>query len=103
MKKEEYKSLIDDCLESECESGHWCLLKEMVVACMKFDSRTLIQFKTVEIYKWNLNKNTKDDIDWEKAWNKWASDGHAELFAKVYIDHPNKSPKQLYKIMFKES
>ena len=102
MIKEEYKSLINDCLETECDGGHWCLLKEMVVACMKFDPRTLIQFKVVEIYKWNLNKESKDEITWDTAWSMWAEYGHAKKFAEVYDENPNKTAKQLYRIIFKE-
>ena len=102
MKKEEYKSLINECLDTQCQGNHWCLLKEMVVACMKFDPRTLIQFKTVEIFKWNLNKASKDEITWDVAWERWAKDGHAKTFADVYDKNPNKSAKQIYKIMFSE-
>ena len=103
-RKEEYKSLIDECLDEECDCKHWCLLKEVVIASFKFDKRFLIQAKAVEIFKLNKSKPLPPEkaLSWDDAWFLWADEGWAKKFDEVYKEYPNKGPKAIYKIMFNE-
>ena len=91
-----YKSLIDECLDSECPSGHWCILKELVAASNKLDPRFLVQMKCVEIYKWDLGKEFDRAVGWEEALQLWASNGYAAKFARVYEADPDKHPIKMY-------
>ena len=96
-RKDDYKSLLDACLEEECDCKHWCLLKEMTLASFKYDPRTLIQFKCVEIYKYEESKKHDKELSWEDAWNKWTNTKLAEKFAEVYDKHPTMKPQLMYK------
>ena len=50
----------------------------------KPDPRILIQFKCFELFKWELNEDTEDEIAIEDVIIKWSEDGYAKAFEKAY-------------------
>lgn len=94
IKKEEYKCLIDQCLEEECSNNHWCLLKEIIISAFKIDPRTLVQMKCVEIYKYYESK--RGEIDWNEALTRWVLNGYAKKFETVYNENPTMKPQLMY-------
>jgi len=65
------------------------------------DDRTAVQFKMVEIHKFNLSNSQNKDIGWTGAWNDWVMN-HAKSFADVYDNQseyftkPRLKYRQLY-------
>jgi hypothetical protein len=92
----DYRSLIDECLATECASGHWCLLKEIVIACQKIDPRVFAQMKCVEVHMWNMGKAGTEKIRWDDAWMAWNTLGYAKRFADVYAENPDLHPVLMY-------
>lgn len=43
-----------------------------------------LQFKVVELYKWDRSNYLGFDIGWEKAWEEWRADGYDLDFRKVH-------------------
>ncbi len=101
MSEDKYKSLIDECLQEECDCTHYCLLKEIMLSAKKFDARFLRQTKCIEIYKWHRGRTLKKDIGWAKAWAEWAEEdsegkSFAKSFAWAYIEFPELHSQKLY-------
>lgn len=76
-----------------CNQGGECLLKEKVLRT-GFPDFLLEQFKCIEIYKWELNKDSKIEIGWDEAIRSWNQKGFAEKFRRAYKDGMKHS--QLY-------
>lgn len=98
MGKCPYKKILDELTPCECFSGY-CFYK-MYFDMVKFDPRTLVQLKVIEIFKWEKNKGIAEDIGWEKATELWVTSGNAKIFSEVYTE--DLSAKEIYKIMFPE-
>lgn len=91
-----YRSLIDECLQTECPANHWCLLKEIILASRKLEPRFLVQMKCIEIHKWNMGKELHKPVEWDEALAEWDSKGYARCFAEVYDKDPDADPTTVY-------
>lgn len=101
MVDKKYKSLIDECLEGECDCEHYCLLKEILMSAKRFDVRFLRQTKCIEIFKWHRGRKLGRDIGWEKAWEEWSEEdgegrSYAKSFAVSYVEFPELHSQELY-------
>lgn len=92
-----YRSLVDECLETECPAGHWCLLKEIVLAGRILDPRLLVQMKCIEIHAHNMGKRLGRHVRLDEAAQEWASAEYAALFAEVYSLDPDQPVVDMYR------
>jgi hypothetical protein len=80
---DEYRELLDDLCSEYCEKGHYCILKEFLVAAHS-SRRLLMQLKCVEKMKYEESKKRGTDLTWKGAWELWVEDGSAKKFADYY-------------------
>ncbi len=85
LSKNQYKEMLDDICSEYCPSGKHCILKLYLLSSHP-NPRLLIQLKCIEKYKYELNKNKKEEITWEDAWMSWSENGYAKKFAEVYTE-----------------
>ena len=70
----------------ECNGcREYCPVKEYILG-QPIDDRTLEQLKCVEKFKWDVNKERKEDMGWDAAWRLWVSMGYHNVFREVYKD-----------------
>ncbi|MBU1910199.1 MAG: hypothetical protein KJ726_09130, partial [Verrucomicrobia bacterium] len=67
-----------------CPKGHYCTLKEILVLFAPRNSRTLMQLKCLEIFKYERSKHVQREIDWNEALDLWVSEKHAVSFARLF-------------------
>ena len=75
-----------DCV---CEKQEYCPLEELVLHAIQMHftaaaERMFMQHKCVEKFKDIASKEVGKDIGWKNAYMKWAEDGMAVKFAKVF-------------------
>ncbi len=68
-----------DCLG--CDGGKFCDLKKRA---LKYEDRTLFQFKEIELFKFFIGEDTKIDIGFDETAFKWIREGYAGLFHELY-------------------
>lgn len=95
-KRKVSKKVLDNLCEG-CHSTPYCTLREILLITQRFDDRLLIQVKCIEIYKYEESQKEGKDIGWDEASIRWAKNGYAEEFAKVYDNII--TPTDLYKII----
>lgn len=81
--KNQNRDLIEDISTDCCTPGKYCTLKEILIRSPR-DSRTLIQLKCIEKFKYERSKAWGRDIGWNEAYQLWEKEGFAERFAKHY-------------------
>ena len=50
----------------------------------KPDPRVLVQFKCIELFKWELNQDSEEEIDIDTVVLKWNDEGYAKAFGEVF-------------------
>jgi len=99
------KKILEEICKEECDKGY-CIIREMI-SHSGISDRQAIQFKMVEIHKFNLSKPLNKDVGWQEAWNDWVKN-YASKFAEVfdndnqkYYTEPGLKYKQLYEAITK--
>lgn len=81
--QKEYKELLEDICSEYCKPGHYCILKEFLVASHT-SPRLLTQLKCVDKFKFEESDKAKKDVGWAKAMERWVEEGWAKKFADAY-------------------
>jgi hypothetical protein len=89
-----HKEIIEDICNGDCKEPY-CTLKEVVLHSGITD-RVLEQLKCVEILKWQLSYQQRQDVGWKNAWAIWL-EKYAARFGDVYQD--GMKSKELYQIV----
>jgi len=90
----EYRDFLDEITSDYCPEGCYCILKEFLIS--SHPSRiTLAQLKVIDRFKFIWSKESKKDIGWKIAFEKYISEGIAKKFRDVYSD--TKTEKQIFK------
>ncbi len=89
-------SLCDHC------EGTYCFLKELLHINSLYDKRLLVQFKCMEIFKYELGQIVHKDIGWNQAAMQWHDSKYAKWFDQAYFEESQKSepdfnPRKIYK------
>lgn len=95
------KDLIDGLVPEECGVTHqYCVLKLIAAAQFKRNPRELLQIKCVEMFKWDINKASLEELDISDVWMQWAECGCAKAFKEVYDENgPDIPVKEIYKLV----
>lgn len=75
--------ILDQICEDYCAPGKHCILKQMVLSNHTLP-RLLNQLKCLERYKYDINKDKKEEISWNDAGISWVESGCAKAFAEEY-------------------
>ena len=77
----QYLAILNSCADN-CKSDY-CFFR-IFLEHQHPDSRTLCQFKCIEIYKWEESEKVNHDIGLHAAGLRWCNEGWAKAFAQVY-------------------
>ncbi len=68
-----------------CTPGHYCTLKEILLRSHR-DTRTLVQIRCIEKFKYERSEQAKRDIGWTEAFERWIDEGRAAAFSRLFRD-----------------
>jgi hypothetical protein len=77
----QHERLVEDI--AGCSRGHYCTLKEILFSAAHI-ARDLLQFKCVEIFKFERGDYYKRYVGWDEAGKMWEAEGYAKRFASFY-------------------
>lgn len=69
-----------------CPRGYYCTFKEILVRFAPRDSRTLMQLKCLELFKYQRSEQDRRPWDWNEALDRWVQEGYAATFARLFRD-----------------
>ncbi len=93
MNKPQYKELLNDICDENCNNEE-CILKQFLVSAHP-SPRLLIQLKCVDRYKRLCENLDCKKMTWAEAMERWVKNGRAIKFAEAYDE--NKKYLDIYK------
>jgi hypothetical protein len=93
-----YKDILDDITCDTC-ANRYCILKEVLLRMQHPDSRSMLQIKCVDKFKYEKSETAGKDIGWDKAFDQWCDEGYAKAFADVY--EPDITLEKIYSAVLK--
>ena len=91
--------MLGDLCGDYCNPTQYCILKEFLTS-MHPSPRLLIQLKCIEKFKYEMNKDAKEELPMGTVIIIWAEEGYAERFANEYNE--DDSYKEIYERIMKK-
>jgi len=82
LSEKRFKQLINELIDDHC-SCDYCFLKTFIES-LHPEPFVLVQLKCIEMFKWDESKVAGQDIGWNEAGMRWATNGYAAAFREVF-------------------
>lgn len=77
-----FEQILDELVCEYCPN-EYCFLKKFV-GSLHPEPIVLVQLKCLEKFKWEESRRENNDIGWNEAGMRWATQGYAAAFRKVF-------------------